>query len=275
MKGIPFEKWDATGNDFVIVDLSNSPVGQEQFTVELVIAICDRNSGVGADGVVLLQTHSDSKAPTSVAIRNSDGSPAGMCGNALRCVAKILARTAGPSSQEVAIGDRVVRTRITDLEVGCVDMGEVEAQPGNPPLANLPTLDAVLGYSGHLLSFGNPHYVICCDEIPANWAELGARAQPVASQLLGVGGVNCGFLQTQTQADGSRLLRVYERGAGVTKSCGSGACAASAVLAALEGIQPPHCFELPGGKLEIRGHSPTFELLGAAEMEFSGVWQVS
>ena len=273
MSNIPFEKWDATGNDFVIVNLADSPLDEGQFTVELVTAICDRSSGVGADGVVLMETNRDSSDPTSVVIRNSDGSSAGMCGNALRCVAKILARSHGQSSHQVAIGDRLVRTQVMDPELPSVDMGAVEAQPGYDLFAGLRLLDDVLGQPGRLLSFGNPHYVVCCDEIPSNWAELGARAQPVAHQVLGVGGVNCGFLQTKVQTDGTRQLKVYERGAGVTKSCGSGACAASAVLASLEGVQPPHRFELPGGKLEVRGHSPTFELLGPAKLQFSGVWQ--
>lgn len=269
MTSVPYEKWDATGNDFVVVDLSLSPVEGKSFTPDLVRKMCDRQHGVGADGVVLLD-RTDGQQPHRVAIWNSDGSGAEMCGNALRCVAVLLA---GPA--QVRIGPRTVGTRSDGPEYSHVAMGPAAAQDGHVLFASLAGLDEVLGGKGHLLSFGNPHYVVPLARIPEDWARRGAQAQAVAHQLLGTGGINCGFLQTEPEAGGHYPLCVFERGVGVTQSCGSGACAASAVLESVLGMTPPHRLRVLGGQLEI-GREPNggFELGGRARREFVGQWRL-
>jgi diaminopimelate epimerase len=269
---VPFEKWDATGNDFVLVDLQHSPLSASEISPDLVRAMCRRDSGVGADGVVLLSQPEGE--PCEVTIWNSDGSLGAMCGNALRCVAMVLARQSGPPERPVRIGQRLVHTRLEGEGRSSVSMGPAAAVDGFPEYEQLDELDALLGGRGHLLSFGNPHYVVPFERIPQDWAERGARAQAPAQRLLGLGGINCGFLQVRPE-DGIHPLRVLERGVGVTRSCGSGACAASAVLQNRLGVAPPHRLGLPGGVLEI-GREPQggYRMAGAACMEFTGAWSI-
>ena len=269
MISVPYEKWDATGNDFVVIDLSLSPIERGSFTPDLVREMCDRKHGVGADGVVLLDC-AEGEQPHHVAIWNSDGSSAEMCGNALRCVAVLLA---GPA--QVRIGSRTVGTRSDEPEYSHVAMGPAAAQDGHAMFASLPGLDEVLGGKGYLLSFGNPHYIIPLFRIPEDWARRGAQAQALGHQLLGTNGINCGFLQTEPDAHGHYPLCVFERGVGVTQSCGSGACAASAVLERVLGVTPPHRLQVLGGQLEIgRESNGGFELGGPARREFTGQWRL-
>lgn len=272
MNEISYQKWDATGNDFVVVNLDSSPLAEHEFTPGLVVEMCDRQHGVGADGVVLFRAARDD-GPARVVIWNSDGSQGDMCGNALRCVALLLAR-AGQASQDVEIGQRRVGTRALGEDRSSVLMGPLAAVSGQPMFGSLPQLDQVLGGQGYLLSFGNPHYVVPVAEIPEDWDQRGGRAQVLADQLLGTGGINCGFLKSQPESDGRHLLRVFERGVGVTKSCGSGACAASAVLEEKFGIAPPHRLELLGGMLEIARTEGGFVLTGPAFLEFEGHWSL-
>jgi diaminopimelate epimerase len=274
---LAYEKWDATGNDFVVIDLAQSLLAEDDFSARLVSDICDRKQGVGADGVVLMRRAASAGQPARVVIWNSDGSLGGMCGNALRCVALILGREADPARPHpIDIGGRLVRTTVRDAAYSTVLMGVAGPVGQQVMLGSLPALDEVLGGQGYLLSFGNPHYVLPVADVPTDWAALGAAAQPVAHRLLGTGGINCGFLCQRSQADGGYLLRVFERGAGVTQSCGSGACAASTVLDVKLGVAAPHRFHLPGGTLDIgRSLDGGLELGGPAYLEHVGHWSLS
>lgn len=263
----PYEKWEATGNDFVLVDLADSKLSWPRFTPDLVRQVCDREHGVGADGVVLLDFSEDA---TRMTIINSDGSPSGMCGNALRCVAQVLSRRSGRVRGLVSIGDRMVETSVDDKGVAGVVIGPPQGVEGRAPLDSVPELDDAVG-RGYLLWFGNPHNVVPVARIPDDWVELGEKAQEIAARNLGTGGINCGFLE-QEPTEGAHRLRVFERGAGVTQSCGSGACAASAVLENVLGIAPPHRLELLGGVLTVGRGPGGFTLAGPARLEFEGEW---
>lgn len=271
---LPYQKWDATGNDFVMVRESRSPLTAEQFSPDLVVRLCDRSSGVGADGVVVLRSGGGPSEPDEMIIWNSDGSPGGMCGNALRCVAMVLGGAGESSEHKVKVGARTVATRVDGPAFSTVMMGPVASQGDRPLYDHLPELDRLLGAPGYLLSFGNPHYVVPTSSIPPDWISRGEQAQALAHQLLGTGGLNCGFLSTETDDEGIYPLCVYERGVGATQSCGSGACAASAVLQHRLGIPPVHRLRLPGGVLTI-GRDPTgYELAGGARMDFEGEWEL-
>lgn len=269
MTGFHFQKWEATGNDFVVVDLEQPGLSSESFHPELARSLCRRDSGVGADGVVLLgrQDH-----PPRVEIWNADGSRAEMCGNALRCVCLVLSQLGqGEGPYQIQIDRRLVEGHPRSQEQATIGMGLAVPQGNHPLYQSLSTFDELLGAQGYLISFGNPHYVVPGPGIPENWRELGAALQPLADRELGTGGINCGFVELEA-ADAIRQLRVYERGVGFTKSCGSGACAASATLEAMFGLAPPHRFSLPGGILEIGRRGEQFLLSGPARMEFEGRW---
>lgn len=274
MRTFPYEKWEATGNDFVVVDLQQSPLALDDFTPDIAAAVCHREHGVGADGLVLLDYGAGGEQPSRVTIWNSDGSLAQMCGNALRCVALLKARHFQVDSGLALIGERLLQTKAEGPEQSSVSMGEVAPVGGLPVWSSLAALDEVMGGRGYLLSFGNPHYVVPFRELPEDWALRGERAQEVAHALLGTEGINCGFLCELPDESGVHRLRVYERGAGVTQSCGSGACAASAVLESQLGQAPPHRIELLGGVLQVGRGRQGFELSGPARKEFEGRWSL-
>lgn len=262
-----YEKWEATGNDFVVVDLSQGEIAARDVEPTLVRQVCDRESGVGADGIVLLEKREG--LPLNVEIWNSDGSRAEMCGNALRCVCLLQA---DKEDHGLTISGRPVKAHRASLGHATVGMGPVGPVGSRALFESIPAFDELLGRQGYLVSFGNPHYVVPCHEIPENWQELGASLQETAHAELGTGGINCGFLKREPREE-VRQLCVFERGVGFTKSCGSGACAASAVLEGPLKVGAPHRFELPGGQLEIgRGGGSDFLLSGPARQEFVGRW---
>ena len=237
----------------------------------MVRRVCDRDRGVGADGVVVLHTYLGSTPHLKTEIINSDGTPVEMCGNALRCIAKVS--QAENLGQLFLMGQREIRAEYQDDGQATVCIGVPDQVGDHPMFASLPELDKLLGHRGHLLSFGNPHYVVPVTSIPENWADLGSQSQIMADRILGTGGINLGWLQAKPQAKEVPRLCVYERGVGVTASCGSGACAASATRRFLgQGGDPDH-LRLPGGTLSISVRDGKYYLTGEAVCESTGTWE--
>ena len=271
MREIAFQKWEATGNDFLFVDSDSQTITAEDVEPREIARACDRSQGFGADGVVFFGSGADSVVAMTVV--NSDGSRGDMCGNALRCLAKILHQKTGANTHAVSLAGRLVEVKAGagDAEVM---MGPVSDIPGTEKFGDLAALSGVTGRKGHLVSFGNPHYVTPVKSIPSDWVELGRALQEPAQGALGTGGINAGFVAREADPEGVRELRVFERGAGPTKSCGSGACAASAVLEELCGISPPHALRLTGGVLTIGREGQSFTLRGPANLEFRDIWRI-
>jgi diaminopimelate epimerase len=218
----PFIKMHGCGNDFVVFDERGRSLG---FTPALAAAVADRRTGVGCDQLITIEPCED--ADVFMRIRNPDGSEAGACGNATRCVAHLVAQ----QTQRTRL---VIRTVAGDLPAElltdgtvCVDMGPVQLDWRDVPLASAAdTLHLPLSYGEvadpAACSMGNPHatfFVPDLGDIPI--AAIGPIAEhdPAFPQR-----ANIGFAQI---LDRERLrLRVWERGAGLTLACGSGACAA-------------------------------------------------
>ncbi len=264
---VPFEKWDATGNDFLLIDLEITGLTRAQFTADVVRNLCCRQSGPGADGVFLFYPDIDEEGPiTQAEIINSDGSLAAMCGNALRCLAQALREKTGRPQHRVQLGGRTIDVSAIDESNSSVNLGRPDHLEGYTLFQNVPPFEALLGHPGHLLSFGNPHYVVPVETIPENWVDLGAQLQSLADSVLGTGGINCGFLGLSSldSEDPHFSLKIFERGAGPTLSCGSGTCAASAVLQHILNREPPHDFQTPGGRLTVGRQEDDYLLLGPA-----------
>jgi diaminopimelate epimerase len=261
-------KLHGLGNDFlVLIDLDEvTPVD-----AGLAAALCDRHRGLGADGLIRVTPGTDG-ADVTMVLRNADGGLAEMSGNGIRCLALAVARHREVSSLDlrVATGGGVRDLRLTTGHAGLahveVDMGK--ARPGPEPdtgWLSLPvTANLLEGADGPFpglstLDIGNPHLVVLVDD-PASvdLAEVG----PVAEQQF-AGGINVGFVAPVAGRPDALDLRVWERGAGITEACGTGATAAAHAAHEWGLVGDRVTVHLPGGDVQV-GVGDTLTLAGPA-----------
>jgi diaminopimelate epimerase len=245
MSRIEFTKMQGLGNDFVVV------TGPVKPTTAEVVRLCDRHFGEGADGVLMVVPGQ----PIVMDYWNADGSPAEMCGNGLRCVARYARDQGWSESDEFKVdtpgGIRKVR----------IGEGVVEAEIGPVLIEGQETID---GFTYWLVDTGNPHAVRIVDD-PAgiDLAGLGPR---VASEAGFDAGCNVEFIAI----DGNRVtMRVWERGVGETLACGTGMVASAAV--ALDGADGTVDVDVPGGSGQVIIEDGVAWLIGPAEYVFTGV----
>lgn len=245
-------KYEGLGNDFVVLDRRTSG---EDVSAEASRALCDRRRGVGADGVLVLLP--SVRAAARMVVHNADGSVAEMCGNGLRCVVKhLLDREPGRDALEVETGAGVLPARVRRAGAEVVEV-EVELGPARLQAPQLPAGPAGgpfvsapvpgVAWPGTAVSMGNPHLVLL-GAPPEVVREHGPRLEhlPGFPERTNVEAVT-------RSSDGLRVS-VWERGAGLTDACGTGAAAAVAA-AVLARWVPPDVFvpvDLPGGRLQIR-----------------------
>lgn len=255
---IPFRKMQAQGNDFVILELLESPETRLPLA-ELAIDVCGRRRGVGADGLVALLA--DPGADARMLIHNSDGSRAAMCGSALRCCAWLLHDLSGKTELRLATdsGFRSAAIEGSGTEkLVCVNLGQ-------PVL--LESELAVEGVSGSLVDVGNLHFVTFWDDPEGRELALGPVFERSARFE---GGVNSEFVRVQDR--GHILMRVWERGCGATQACGSGAVAS--VFAGIhQGLLEREVeVAMPGGQVRIQA-GENYLLRGAVADVFTGVYR--
>lgn len=251
---LQFAKMHGLGNDFVVVDATRVPFTPSATQLQW---LCDRHRGVGADQVLVVDPKGGPDVDFDYRIYNSDGSASGQCGNGARCLGAFV-QSRGLASQ----ASIRVRTSDTQMTITACDDGQFRVDMAPPKLApeHVPsTLRAsaaathaveVPGFGRQALSLvnvGNPHAVVLVDDVDA--APVAAMGAAIQAMPTFPASVNVGFLQV-LDAEHARL-RVFERGAGETQACGSGAVAA-AVAGMLRG-----CFDgqvtlqLRGGNLHI------------------------
>ena len=269
-----FSKMHGAGNDFVILDRRGA---REPLEATLAARLAHRHFGVGCDQVITIEAPSAPGALARYGIWNTDGSTALQCGNGARCVAAWLRRDgaggddgfmlespSGPVEARFE-GERIaIGMGVPDFTPGAIGLrpGTVEGDPY--------ALDFTGGervYFG-AVSMGNPHAVLEVDDVErADVAHVGPRLQQ--HPMFG-DGCNVGF--AQVLAPDRIRLRVNERGVGETLACGSGACAAVAVLARRGRVGRDVAVELPGGTLAISWAGPGQPLWmsGPAEFVFEG-----
>ncbi|MEU5832930.1 diaminopimelate epimerase [Streptomyces diacarni] len=261
--GVPFLKGHGTENDFVIIP---DPDGVLDLSPQAVARLCDRSAGIGADGVlrvVRAATHPEARSMADDAewfmdYRNSDGSVAEMCGNGARVFARYLERAGLAEPGDVAIATRagVRRVHIAknggDITIGMGTAELPETQDGTD--GEITVHAAGRTWPVRKVGMGNPHAVAFVSDL----AEAGRLydAPEVWPATAYPDGVNVEFVV----ARGPRhvALRVHERGAGETRSCGTGACAVMVAAARRDGFDPredgapvTYTVEVPGGRLEI------------------------
>ena len=213
---VPFHKMHGAGNDFVVVDERQAPLG---LTARRVAALADRRTGVGCDQFIALGQAAD--ADVAMRIFNPDGGEAGACGNATRCVADLLFKETGRSEQAIrTVAGILPSHRLPDGRVR-VDMGRVRLGWQDIPLAHpADTLHLPLPGDPAAASMGNPHVTFFDEALD----QAEHRGPAVERDALFPERTNVGFVQVL--APDRLRLRVWERGAGLTLACGSGACAA-------------------------------------------------
>ena len=273
-----FSKMHGIGNDFVMLDCRHAPFPLNAAQIR---ALADRHTGVGFDQLISVEPPRDAHCAFYYGVWNRDGTPSGQCGNGVRCVAAWLLREGAlPPDTEVQLespsGPVTVRARSESMV--SVDMGEPLFEPAQIPFSASAAADSYSIQVGATtlqigaVSMGNPHAVVIADSLSeAQRLQLGPL---LSSHERFARGVNAGFVQKVSRQQ--LYLRVHERGAGWTEACGSGACAAMAVLHQRGEVDDHVEVSLPGGALQIDWAGPghTLHMTGPAAFAFEGEWPI-
>ena len=241
---------EGLGNDFVVIE-SHEP------TERTIRRWCDRRTGVGADGVLRISEPHEDAAAVRMQYWNSDGSVAEMCGNGLRCVAQYSFQRGMTADRSFGIETAAGVHRAEVLEDGLV-----RVELGSFAVQNAVTIE---GISYTQASVGNPHavtFVAEPDDAPVRTAGAMIEQHPSFPD-----GVNVEFVAVE---DGALRIRVWERGAGETHACGTGAAAAVAVANARDLTASSTTVDLPGGRLFVELLDGTAWITGPANVAFSG-----
>ncbi|MBT5051293.1 MAG: diaminopimelate epimerase [Rhodospirillaceae bacterium] len=269
MTAIPFTKMHGLGNDFVIIDARKNAVS---LTPDGVRAIAARHTGIGCDQLIVMEPANQKDADLFMRIHNADGGEVDACGNATRCVAAILMMQEGRDSAHIETGAGLLLAEARGDGMVAVDMGVPGLDWRDIPLSQPEDTRHLELSSGPVrdpaaVSMGNPHCVFFVDDLDSTPIdELGPQLE---THSLFPERANIGFAQILDQK--TLRLRVWERGAGLTMACGTGACAA--VVAAnrrgLTGRQVET--RLDGGRLNIDWRSNDHVLMtGPAIVSFTG-----
>jgi diaminopimelate epimerase len=271
---IEFLKMQGLGNDFFVFDASTLRAPLEPDRLR---ALADRHTGVGFDQALMLEAPRDTSHRVFYRIFNSDGNEAEQCGNGARCIAALLYARAPERGRELTLESKggLVHARVRQDGLVSVDMGSPDFDPRAIPLdapgeARTYSLDA----RGETLEFGavsigNPHAVLRVADV--NTAPVARLGPAIEHHRLFPRRANVGFMQILDRAH--IALRVFERGAGETLACGTGACAAVAVGRRQGLLEADVRVDLPGGTAHVSwpGLGEHVWLTGPAITVFSGM----
>ncbi|HEV2568908.1 diaminopimelate epimerase [Sphingomonas sp.] len=255
-----FHKMHGLGNDFVVIDARAQAIAMDASRAR---AIADRHRGIGCDQLILLEP--SDQADLRMRIFNADGAEVEQCGNALRCVASLTGaeriQTQGGLVSATAAGGLV------SIDMGAPRFGWDEIPLAYPAdTADLPMAWGELAH-GVAVSVGNPHIIFFVPDLDAvPLAKLGPEIEhdPVFPERVNVN-------VAQVTGPSSLRLRVWERGAGLTQACGTGACATAVAAIRRKLVQSPVTVSLPGGDLIIAwAPGETIRMSGPANHVFTG-----
>lgn len=273
---IAFSKYHGLGNDFILIDNRHS--AEPILTSEQAVKWCDRNFGIGADGVIFLLTEANDEH--RMRIFNSDGSEPEMCGNGIRCLAKFMQDLNIPttdSKYQIQTGAGLIVPKMDVDGQVTVDMGKPFLTAAEIPttlrdsdhkVINVPLEVGGSTWNVTTVSMGNPHCMTFVDDVDTiPLAEIGILFEhhpvfPKRTNTEFVEVVNRGYVK----------MRVWERGAGATLACGTGACA-TVVAGVLNDLCDRTCtVNLPGGDLKIQWSEESDHILmtGPATLVFTG-----
>ncbi len=262
---VDFTKMHGAGNDFVVLDERVRPLG---LTTTQLARLADRRLGVGCDQLVLLQPSDAPDTDAFVRFFNQDGSEAGACGNGTRCAASLVAAATGRGQVRLRGPAGPLPAEILGADQVRVDLGPARLDWREVPLSE-PRDTLHLGLPGDpaACSMGNPHATLFVEDL--DQVDTAGRGAALERHPLFPEGANIGFVEIVSP--GRIRLVVWERGAGATLACGSGACAA-VVNAHRRGLVGRDCaVAMPGGLLQVAWRADGHVLLaGPAVTEFTG-----
>lgn len=269
---IQFTKMHGLGNDFVVIDAISQSIN---LSAKQISGIADRHFGVGCDQLLLVEKASDPRAEFRYRIFNADGGEVEQCGNGARCFA-IFVRERGLTKNTtipVETAGGLIELSVEQNQVS-VDMGIPNFQPQSLPFIvenQQETYNLMVNgaeYAIGAVSMGNPHAVLYVDDI--NSADVQGIGATIENHQQFPQRVNVGFMQILNRNEIS--VRVYERGAGETLACGTGACAAVAVGRMHGELDEDVTVRLTGGDLQIhwQGEGKKLLMTGPATTVFQG-----
>jgi diaminopimelate epimerase len=255
-----FVKMHGLGNDFIIIDGRKEPLEGIDLS-RLAVRLCDRHYGIGADGLLIALP--SNTANVKMRVINSDGSEAEMCGNGIRCFAKYIYENMEKKNEIISIETLAGIILPTIIEhkgkaaIVEVDMG----MPGDIKTAK------VGKWSATLVNMGNPHCVIFTDDL--NKIDIGTVGPEIENDKMFPKRTNVEFVKIES---GKELtVKVWERGAGETLACGTGACAAVVAGFTAKKTERDCLVHLPGGNLDIEWQEDGHVILrGETETVFEG-----
>ena len=284
---INFVKMHGLGNDFILIDCINKSFGDSSFLSYLAKKLCDRNFGIGADGLILILP--SSKADLRMRIFNYDGSEAQMCGNGIRCFAKYayenklvlknkftVETLAGIITPELIFQDlknkKVLRIK--------VDMGIPKLRRREIPMIgeDTPTvvgerlkINSEQTFKITCVSMGNPHCITFVDDVQS--IPVDKIGPKIENHSLFPEKTNAEFIQVLNRKEIN--FRVWERGVGETLACGTGACAALVASVLNKKTDREATIHLPGGDLDIHwANDEHIYMTGPAELVFKGKMEI-
>ncbi len=252
-----FSKMHGLGNDFMVVDAVTQNV---YFSPEMIRRLSDRHCGIGFDQLLVVEPPYDPELDFHYRIFNADGSEVAQCGNGARCFARFVRMKNLTNKREIHVSTQTGRMvlSITDDELVRVNMGVPEFEPQLVPFRATKAEKTYIMRVAEktvlcgVVSMGNPHCVIQVEDVAI--APVESLGPLMENHDRFPERANIGFMQVVSREH--IRLRVYERGAGETQACGSGACAAVAIGIQQALLAEQVLVDLPGGRLEISWKGP-------------------
>ncbi len=272
---IRFTKMHGLGNDFMVIDALNQQINLQPQQIR---ALSRRDTGIGFDQCLLVEASKEVGIDFFYRIFNADGQEVGQCGNGARCLARFVHHYGLSSKKSIEVATCTTKMQLTlnnDNSV-TVNMGNPKLHPDDIPLDAIHPADLYplllndgSSWKIHAISVGNPHAVTVVDNLAAT--ALDTLGKEISEHLLFPEQANAGFMKI---IDPNHLhLRVYERGCGETRACGSGAVAAAAVGRLWHKMAEQIYVSLPGGELRVDWpdtNGPIY-LTGPASFVYEGV----
>jgi len=273
MTPIPFRKMNGLGNDFVVLDARAQKL---PLTSQAVQRIADRACGIGCDTVVVLEP--SSRAELLMRFYNSDGSESASCGNASRCIAWLVSQESGVNDPALETKAGVLKTKVHADGSVTVDMGTPKFRwdeiPLSEPFHDTKQIELQIGpidkptlHSPSVVNVGNPHCIFWVEDVDAYRLDRFGPILENHPRFPDRANISLAQITSPT----SLILRVWERGIGLTQACGTGACAAVVCAARKNLTERAVTVTLPGGKLHVDWRADDHMwMTGPVQLDFEG-----